>query len=91
MVARWADEAFAKLEPGDILVTTLTTPALNSFLALCGALVVEEAGILSHAAVMARELNIAAVVGVVQATTRIPDGAHVEVDPLAGTGRVLGR
>lgn len=90
VVARWADEAFAKLEPGDILVTTLTTPALNSVLAVCGALVVEEAGILSHAAVMARELDLVSVVGVLNATALIPDGADVEVDPVAGIVRVLG-
>jgi len=57
---------------------------------VCGAIVVEEAGILSHAAVMARELDLVAVVGVLDATALIPDGADIEVDPVAGVVRVLG-
>lgn len=57
---------------------------------MCGAIVVEEAGILSHAAVMARELDLVAVVGVLDATALIPDGADIEVDPVAGVVRVLG-
>ena len=89
VVAANADDAFDRLEPGDVLVTRLTTPAFNAVLTLCGALVVEDAGVLSHAAVMARELGLAAVVGVADATVDIPDGATVEVDPLTGRVTVL--
>jgi pyruvate,water dikinase len=89
VVASNADDAFDRIEPGDVLVTVLTTPAFNAVLPLCGALVVEDAGVLSHAAVTARELGLPAVVGVAQVTTLVPDGAQVEVDPVAGRVRVL--
>jgi phosphohistidine swiveling domain-containing protein len=86
-----ADEAFDRLAPGDVLVATMTTAAYNAVLTVCGALVVEAAGPLSHAGVMARELGLPAVLGAAGATAAIPDGALVEVDPLRGSVRVLER
>ena len=58
-------------------------------LAIAGAVVTVDGGVLSHAAVLARELGIAAVVGAPEAMT-IPDGATVEVDPVEGEVRILG-
>jgi phosphohistidine swiveling domain-containing protein len=78
-----------RMEPGDVLVTPTTTPAFNAVLAIAGGLVVEEGGLVSHAAVMARELGIPAVVGVAGAVDAIGDGATVEVDPCSGRVRVL--
>jgi len=78
--------ALESLEPGDVLVAVVTTPAYNAALPVVGALVTEQGGLLSHPAVVARELGIPTVVGVVGATRLIPDGATVEVD--AGTGQV---
>jgi pyruvate,water dikinase len=89
--ARRADtpeDAIAELEPGDVLVVPYTTPAYNTVLPLAGAIVTAEGGALSHAAVLARELGISAVVGVSGAMS-VPDGATVEVDPVAGLVRVL--
>lgn len=80
-------DALARLEPGDVLVALGTTPAYNVALSLVGAVVVEEGGLLSHAAVIARELGLPAVIGVAGAMAAIPDGAYVEVDP--SRGRVL--
>jgi phosphohistidine swiveling domain-containing protein len=74
-----------------VLVATMTTAAYNAVLTVCGALVVEAAGPLSHAGVMARELGLPAVLGAAGATAAIPDGALVEVDPLRGSVRVLER
>ena len=91
MVATDADDAFDRLAPGDVLVVSMTTTAYNVVLAVCGALVVEEAGPLSHAGVMARELGLPAVLGASGAVTAIPDGALVEVDPARGSVRVLER
>jgi len=88
-VARQAEDAIVRMEPGDVLVTPTTTPAFNAVLAIAGGLVVEEGGLVSHAAVMARELGIPAVVGVAGAVDAIADGATVEVDPCAGRVRVL--
>lgn len=86
-VAASPEEALAKLEPGDVLVTVMTTPAYEAILPIAGAVVPEHGGLISHTALMARELGLPAVVGVTGATAAIPDGAKVEVDPV--TGRVL--
>lgn len=81
-------EALERLKPGDILVTKATTPAWNLAISIAGALVVEEAGMLSHAAIMARELGLPAVLGVPGVTSAIADGAALEVDPKAGQVRL---
>ena len=81
-----ADERdFARIEPGDVLVATTTTPAWTPLFPSLAALVTETGGILSHAAVVAREYRLPAVVGVADATRAIPDGARVRVDGTAGT------
>ena len=88
-VAADAGDAIARLEPGDVLVTAFTTPAYNAVLPVCGGLVVEEGGPLSHAAIVAREFGIPAVIGALDARTAIADGDLVEVDPVAGEVRVI--
>ena len=80
-----ADDALDRVEPGDVIVARLTVPTFNSVLAIAGAVVTENGGLLCHTAVIARELGIPAVVGVADALTAIPDGATVTVDPVAGT------
>jgi len=68
------------LLPGDILVTRQTDPGwAPAFVAIAG-LVLERGGMLSHGAILAREYGIPTLVGVADATTRIPDGATVELD-----------
>ena len=88
-VASDAADALDRLQPGEILVTASTTPAFNASLSIAGGLVVDQGGYLSHAAVTARELGLPAVIGASGATTRIPDGSVVEVDPARGLARVL--
>jgi phosphohistidine swiveling domain-containing protein len=90
-VATTPEQALDVLEPGDILVVAGTTPAYNLVLSLAGGVVTAEGGPMSHAAVIARELGIPAVVGARTALVDIPDGAMVEVDPVAGEVRVLSR
>ena len=82
-------EALATMEPGDVIVAPYTAPTYNSVLAMAGAIVTEEGGLLCHAAVIARELGLPAVIGAAGAMTSIPDGATIEVDPVQG--RVLVR
>ena len=82
-------DAFDRIEAGDVLVAVCTGPSINAILPLAGALVVEEGGPVCHAAIVAREFGIPALVGTLNATTAIPDGAEVEVDPVAGVVRVL--
>lgn len=84
-----AAEALAGVEPGDVIVTPYTAPTYNAVLAMAGALVTEQGGLLCHAAVIARELELPAVIGAADAMARIPDGATVEVDPVAGRVTVL--
>jgi len=80
---------FGRLEAGDVLVVPLTSPAYNTVLPLLGAVVTDKGGALCHAAIVAREFGIPAVVGTTDATARIPDGAKVRVDGSAGTVSVL--
>lgn len=82
---------FARLESGDVLVCATTTPAWTPLFASAGALVTDTGGILSHAAIVAREYGLPAVVGCDVATSTIRDGARVEVDGDAGQVRVRPR
>jgi pyruvate,water dikinase len=78
-----------RLQPGDVLVTPTTTEAFNVVLPLVGAIVTNAGGLLSHPAIVSREYGIPGVVGTLDATALIPDGATVEVDGDAGEVRVL--
>jgi len=80
---------FGRVQPGDVLVATTTTPAWTPLFPSLAALVTDTGGILSHAAVVAREYGIPAVVGAAGATAAIPDGARVHVDGTAGTVSLL--
>lgn len=78
-----------QLQPGDVLIAPFTGPSINSLLPAVGALVVEEGGPLCHAAIVAREFGCSAITGAHGATTRIPHGVDVEVDPATGTVTIL--
>jgi phosphohistidine swiveling domain-containing protein len=80
---------FGRIEPGDVLVTNSTTTAFNIVLPLLGAIVTDRGGLLSHAAIVAREYGIPGVVGCTDATAVLPDGARVRVDGGAGEVTVL--
>lgn len=70
---------------GDVLVCATTSPAWTPLLAVAGAVVTETGGLLAHAAIVAREFGIPAVVSVPGATTRLVDGVTVRVDGRRGT------
>ena len=72
---------------GDVLVTTVAGPALGQTLAYVAGVVAELGGSTSHLASLARERGVPAVLGVAEATRRIPDGALVAVDGVAGVVR----
>ncbi|MCJ7672511.1 MAG: PEP-utilizing enzyme, partial [Acidimicrobiia bacterium] len=80
---------FARIQQGDVLVTTATTEAFNILLPLLGAIVTDNGGLLSHSAIVAREYGIPGVVGTREATERITDGMRVRVDGDAGEVSVL--
>ena len=77
---------FDRIVQGDVLVTESTTEAFNILLPLLGGIVTDAGGLLSHAAIVAREYGIPGVVGTREGTSLIPDGARVRVD--GGTGEV---
>lgn len=83
------EDAIADLQDGDVLVVPCTTPAYNMVLSMAGAVVTAEGGILSHAAVLARELGIPAVIGAPQAMAELCDGMIVDVDAAAGEIRIV--
>ena len=77
----------SRVAPGDILVTRVAGPALNHVLPRVGGVVAELGGSTSHLASLARERGIPMVLGVLDATERIPDGVQVAVDGVAGIVR----
>ena len=80
---------FDRIVEGDILVTVSTSEAFNILLPLLGGIVTDAGGLLSHAAIVAREYGIPGVVGTREATGRIADGARLRVDGTAGEVVVL--
>jgi pyruvate, water dikinase len=76
-----------RVAPGDVLVTTVAGPALSEVLAHVAGVVAELGGSTSHLASIARERGVPMVLGVLDATRRIPDGARVAVDGVAGVVR----
>lgn len=80
---------FDRIQQGDVLVARSTSPYFNVVLPLLGAIVTDRGGQLSHAAIVAREFGIPAVVGTRDATATIPDGATVRVDGTTGEVRVV--
>jgi phosphohistidine swiveling domain-containing protein len=81
---------FGQIAKGDVLVTESTTEAFNILLPLLGGIVTDNGGLLSHAAIVAREYGIPGVVGTREATRRIADGVFVRVDGDAGEVTLLG-
>ena len=77
------------LEHGDILIAEFTDPGWITVFANCAGLAVERGSLLSHSAIVARELGLPAVVGVPQLLAWITDGDLVEIDGAAGTIRKL--
>lgn len=79
----------AGLAAGDIVVAEHTDPSWILILPLAAGLVVERGSLLSHAAIVARELGIPAVVGLTGAPGWIEDGAMIEIDGSSGVVRRL--
>ena len=80
---------FSKLQAGDVLVCPITTPVWSVLFASVGALVTDTGGILSHAAIIAREYHVPAVVAAGNATSLLRDGQLVTVDGVAGTATIV--
>ncbi|GKV73530.1 PEP/pyruvate-binding domain-containing protein [Pseudarthrobacter sp. NCCP-2145] len=76
---------FGRMEPGDVLVARITTPAWTPLFAMASAIVTDVGGPLSHSSIVAREYGIPAVLGTGAATQRLATGQQVTVDGDAGT------
>jgi pyruvate,water dikinase len=79
---------FGKLLPGEVLVAPYTNPAWTPLFQRAGAVVVDSGGPASHAAIVAREYGIPAVMATVDGTRRLVDGQQVRID--GAQGLVLG-
>jgi phosphohistidine swiveling domain-containing protein len=77
-------EQAAELRDGDVLVCRTTTPAWTPFFGVISALVTNGGGALSHSAIVAREFGIPAVIGTINGSAVIRDGATVTVDGTNG-------
>jgi pyruvate, water dikinase len=78
-----------KLEEGEILVAPVTSPSWTPVFGKVAAAVSDIGGIMSHAAIVAREYGMPAVVGTGNATARISTGDRVRVDGDAGVVTIL--
>lgn len=79
----------SKVKDGDILVSSRTYPDLLPAMRRSKAIVAELGGLLSHAAIVSRELHIPCVVGVRNAVSKIKDGDEIEVDTETGAITIL--
>lgn len=77
-------------DPGDVLVAPATDPSWAPLFLVAGAVVIDTGSNISHAAVVAREMGIPAVVSAGDASRRLHSGQRLRVDGGAGTVEVLG-
>ncbi|MCF3107638.1 phosphoenolpyruvate synthase [Niabella sp. CC-SYL272] len=73
-----------RLQPGDILVTALTSPDWDPFLKKAGGIITDKGGRTSHASIIAREMGTPAVVGCGDATQKITEGMQVTISCAEG-------
>jgi pyruvate,water dikinase len=76
-----------KVQEGDVLVAEMTNPDMVVSMQKASAIITNEGGITSHAAIVSREMGIPAVVGTGEATEKLNDGETVTVD--GNTGRIV--
>ncbi len=77
-------EEFDRMQPNDILVAKITTPAWTPLFAMASGIVTDVGGALSHSSIVAREYGVPAVLGTGVATQRIQSGQSITVDGNAG-------
>lgn len=80
-----------KIKKGDILVTSMTTPDFVPAMRRAAAIITDEGGITSHAAIVARELNKPCIIGTKIATKTLHDGDFIEVDANKGIIKIMKR
>ncbi|MGD8202165.1 PEP-utilizing enzyme [Ornithinimicrobium sp. W1679] len=83
VVVRGAND-FPKVQIGDILVCEVTAPSWTPLFEIAAGIVTERGGVLSHAAIVARELGLPAIVGVEGLVGTIVDGQVLTIDGTTG-------
>jgi pyruvate,water dikinase len=74
----------SKVQPGQVLVTTMTTPDMVPAMTRAAAIVTDEGGMTCHAAIVSRELGVPCVVGTREATKTLKEGQVITVDGKVG-------
>ena len=77
------------MNDGDILITPMTTPDFLPLMSKASAVVTDAGGLLSHPAIVSRELGIPCVIGTKSSTKVFKDGDLIEVDAKNGTIKKL--
>jgi pyruvate,water dikinase len=75
--------------PGDIMIAPTTDPSWVPLFLAAEGVVVNVGAVASHAAIVCRELGIPCAVSVIDATSRIPDGAQIEIDGSTGAVTIV--
>lgn len=95
IVLKWGDKdllhKMKKMKKGSILVAGQTRPNLMLAIRKAGAIITDEGGITSHAAVVSRELGVPGIIGTKYATSVLNDGDEVYVNAEKGTINILNR
>ena len=79
-------EDLPKIQEGDVLVATMTNPDYVPAMKKATAILTDEGGMTSHAAIVSREMGIPAIVGSKQATTILKEGQEITID--GSTGKI---
>lgn len=77
-------EDLVNVKKGDVMVTEMTNPDMVVSMQKSVAIVTDEGGMTSHAAIVSREMGIPAIVGTSEATSKLKDGSKVTVDGFNG-------
>src|SRR3989344_6523866 len=80
---------FSKIKKGDFLVAVITHPDYIGVIEKSAAMIIEEGGITSHAAIVSREMKKPCIVGVKEVTKILKDGDLVEVDANKGIVKII--
>lgn len=78
-----------KVQQGDIIVAPMTTPEYAPIFSKVKAIITDEGGITCHAAIVAREMKIPAIIGTKNASKVLKDGMKVEFDTKKGTVKII--
>ena len=74
----------------DIIVTEHTDPGWTPLFGLCRGIIVEHGGLLSHAAIISRELNLPCIIGLKDATKTFKDGQTITINGFTGDVKIDG-